>query len=246
MARAVGLSRKEAARLIGRGRVRVDGVVGRRRGARVPRGAQVTLDGAALTPPPGDLHVLLHKPRGVVSSTRDPRDRTVLDLLPPALRPPGLAPAGRLDKDTTGLLILTTDGALLHALTHPRRHVAKRYVALVRGTLDQDATTRFRAGLLLGDGTRCAPAELRRVPEQPAGWAGAPWDDDDARGGREVWEVTLREGRYHQVKRMIAACGGRVEALHRAAVGELELPSDLPPGAARTLTAQELERALEA
>lgn len=239
VSRAAGVSRKQAARIIARGRVAVAGRLARSKGTLVPPGAPVTLDGAPLLPPIAVTHVLLHKPAGVVSSTRDPRDRTVVDLLPDALRAAGLTPAGRLDKDTTGLLILTTDGALIHALTHPRRHVPKRYVALVRGPLARDAPARFLAGVVLADGTRCAPASLRRRETWPHAWAGGAQDT-----ALEAWEITVREGRYHQVKRMIAACGGRVEALHREAVGGLDLPPDLPPGASRPLHPQELARAL--
>lgn len=170
-------------------------------------------------------YLLMNKPAGVITAVSDRRE-TVLDLLPESERR-GLFPVGRLDKDTEGLLLLTTDGQLCHALMSPRRHVEKVYLAGVSGTLVSDAAERFAAGLTLRDGTVCRPALL-----EPAG--------EDC--GLSLWRITLREGKYHQVRRMIAAAGGRVETLRRIRVGTLPLPEGLAPGQWRPLLPEELRR----
>lgn len=165
-------------------------------------------------------HVMLHKPTGVLTAARDPKQPTVMDLLPPVYRRIGCMPAGRLDKDTSGLLLLTCDGEMSHRLLSPARHVAKRYRALVEGTLADEDVRRFREGLDLGDFTS-APAEL-------------------VLKGPSLAEVTISEGKYHQVRRMFAAVGHEVIALHRFAFGPLELTEDLPEGAWRELKPEEL------
>lgn len=172
-------------------------------------------------------YLLMNKPAGVITAVSDRRE-TVIDLLPESERR-GLFPVGRLDKDTQGLLLLTTDGQLCHALMSPRRHVEKVYVAGVSGELVPDAAECFAKGLTLRDGTICRPAAL-----EPAGEA----------DGLTLWRIRLREGKYHQVKRMIAAVGGFVETLRRVSVGPLCLPDDLAPGEWRPLMPQELETLL--
>lgn len=169
---------------------------------------------------------MLNKPAGVLSATQDAQQKTVLDLFPTCERK-GLAPVGRLDKDTEGLLLLTDDGALNHALTAPRRHVAKRYRALISGTLADDAPERFAQGVVLADGTVCRPAELQIGVSRPDGQT-------------EVF-VVLWEGKYHQVKRMVAAVGGRVEYLERLSVGPLTLDTTLARGQYRALTETEIQ-----
>ena len=171
-----------------------------------------------------ERYLMMNKPAGVITATEDAAQQTVLDLLPADLRR-GLSPVGRLDKDTEGLLLLTDDGALCHALTAPRRHVDKRYRAQIAGTLASDAAARFAAGLTLGDGTVCRPAELTILGRTEDGC---------------VAEVVLREGKYHQVKRMVAAAGGRVVHLKRLSMGPLTLDDALPAGGFRELTEQEL------
>lgn len=170
-------------------------------------------------------YILLHKPAGVLSATEDREQRTVLDLLPEELRRQGLFPVGRLDKDVTGLLLLTNDGALAHALTAPGRHVPKTYRAEVDGALDEADVAAFAEGLVLGDGTRCRPAELEILAAERA-------------------RVTVYEGKYHQVKRMFAARGKPVKALHREGMGGLTLDTSLPPGAWRELAREDLMAAL--
>lgn len=212
-------SRKEARALVKAGRVRVDGARPAGPEEKVDRAQAVEVDGKPISTR-RFTYVMLHKPAGVVSSTEDPRERTVLSLLPPDLRRLGLAPVGRLDKDTEGLLLLTNDGALAHSLLSPARHVDKVYYARVDGVLTPDHQAAFQAGLTLADGTACLPAELELLEDGAC-------------------LVTVREGKYHQVKRMLAACGAPVRYLKRLSMGPLTLDPALPPGAWRLLTPEE-------
>ena len=174
------------------------------------------------------VYLMLHKPAGLVSATEDPRQPTVLELLPQHLRRVGLFPAGRLDKDTEGLLLITDDGALSHALMSPNRHVEKEYEAVVDGALAADAVLRFEQGMTLRDGTECKSAKLEILETEP----------------ELRVHVTLKEGKYHQVKRMIAAVGGTVTALKRLRLGGLWLDKTLTPGEFRELTQEEIWKKL--
>ena len=186
--------------------------------------AGVRIDGEALDPPQG-LALMLHKPLGVTCSTRDP-GRVVYDLLPPRfrLRSPLLSTVGRLDRDTSGLLLLTDDGALLHRIVSPKSKLSKTYEATLAQDLRGDEAAVFASGTLLleSETTPLAPATLEVI---------------DPRHARLV----LTEGRYHQVRRMFAAVGNHVEALHRSRVGGLEL-GDLPPGEWRVLDEVDLQQ----
>ena len=168
-------------------------------------------------------HVMLYKPAGVLTAARDPKQPTVMDLLPPVCRAIGCMPVGRLDKDTTGLLLLTTDGELNHRLLSPGRHVDKRYRAVVDGTLTEKDVEAFAAGLDLGDFT-ARPAVLTIL-------------------GPSLAEVVIEEGKFHQVKRMFEATGHTVLRLHRRSFGPLELDPALAEGDWRELSAEE-EKAL--
>ncbi len=214
-------SRKEAGQLIRAGRVTVDGVPCRDGAGKVGPDARLAVDGQELEGG-GAVYLMLHKPAGVVSSTQDPRERTVLDLLPERFKRQGLFPAGRLDKDAEGLLLLTSDGALAHRLLSPRSHVDKVYFVRVDGELGRDDADAFRAGMVLAGGERCRSALLE---------PGTPPD---------TGLVTLREGKYHQVKRMLAARGKPVVYLKRVRFGPLELDPELPKGGWRALTADEI------
>jgi 16S rRNA pseudouridine516 synthase len=182
----------------------------------------VLVDGEPLDPPPGVV-VMLHKPVGYVCSTRD-ASQLVYELLPPRFpdRSPVVAPIGRLDRDTSGLLLLTDDGQLNHRITSPRTHLPKVYEAALADDLRGDEAETFASGTLLLDGepTPLKPATLELL---------------DARRAR----ITLTEGRYHQVRRMFAAVGNHVHELRRVAIGTLTL-GDLPPGHWRTLTPDEV------
>ena len=166
-------------------------------------------------------HVMLHKPRGILTAARDARQPTVMDLLPPVYRGIGCMPVGRLDKDTTGLLILTCDGELNHRLLSPGRHVDKRYRALVEGRLDEKDVEAFAAGMDLGDFT-ARPAKLTIL-------------------GPSLAEGVMSEGKFHQVKRMFSAAGHEVTELHRRAFGPLELDPELAEGQWRELAPDELK-----
>ena len=163
------------------------------------------------------VYYLLHKPAGVVSSTDEPGECTVLDLLGEEYRNIGLFPAGRLDKDTEGLLLLTNDGPLAHRLLAPRSHVDKVYYVETDGELDEGDAWAVRAGITLADGYVCLPGELELLSGNCA-------------------QITLREGKYHQVKRMLAARGKPVVYLKRVRFGPLVLDEKLPKGGWRALT----------
>lgn len=218
------LSRQEARALIRAGRVTADGAAEKRPEAKVdPVRQTICLDGAPLLWA-RHRYYMLDKPTGVVTATEDRAQKTVLDLFPPALRR-DFAPAGRLDKDTTGLLLLSTDGAWIHQIISPRGHVEKVYLAETEGTpAEADAET-FAQGLTLRDGTVCRPAKLEIL---------APG----------LCRVTVTEGKYHLVRRMLAAVGTPVTALRRVRVGGLALDETLGPGGFRALKEQEIRAAL--
>lgn len=213
-------SRREVKELVRQGRVLVDGVPASAPDVKVSaETVAITVDGVPVSSE-RYTYLLLHKPAGVLTATEDSRQRTVLDLLPPELRKRGLSPVGRLDKDTEGLLLLTDDGELAHRLLSPKYHVDKRYFARVDGPLDQADVDAFAAGMTLGDGLMCLPAGLEPLAE-----------------GTCI--VTLREGKFHQVKRMLAARGAPVLYLKRLSMGPLTLDAELPIGGWRELTAEE-------
>ena len=161
--------------------------------------------------------LMLHKPAGYVTSTSDPRDPTVMELLPPEYQ--DLFPVGRLDKETEGLLLFTNDGELGHRLTSPKHQVEKEYYAQTDGAVTEEDVQAFAEGIVLRDGTKCLPAELR------------PWE-----GG---CYVVVREGKYHQVRRMLAARGKPVVYLRREREGSLTL-GNLPKGGIRLLNQEEI------
>jgi 23S rRNA pseudouridine2605 synthase len=217
LARAGVASRRGADELIKAGRVTVNGEPGRLN-TFVESRDRVELDGRALEPQPL-AYVLLHKPPGTVTTARDPQGRpTVVDLVDHAAR---VVPVGRLDADTTGALLLTNDGELAHRLAHPRYGVEKVYEAEVEGEPSEEALRRLREGFDLEDG-RTAPAEARHL-------------------GPSTVELTLHEGRKHQVKRMLAALGHPVTRLHRSRYAGLTLEG-LEPGAWRELEPGEVAR----
>lgn len=217
-------SRREAGVLIRRGAVLVDGEPVRKPEAKTdPEASAITVEGQALEWR-RYTWVMLNKPAGVLSATEDGRGKTVLELLPEELRRQGLFPVGRLDKDTEGLLLLTNEGSLAHALLSPKRHVDKVYYARVEGCLNETDQAAFAEGLSLSDGLQCLPAELEILPES---------------GGTEVL-VTLREGKFHQVKRMLASRGAPVVYLERVQMAGLTLDRGLPRGGFRFLTEDEL------
>ena len=213
-------SRREVREMVRQGRVLVDGKPAPAADIKVdPQTAVILLDGEPLGYEKF-TYVMLHKPAGVLTATEDRRQETVLDLLPPELRRRALSPVGRLDKDTEGLLLLTNHGQLAHRLLSPKSHVDKVYYARVDGALEPGDIAAFAAGMTLGDGLECLPAGLEILSPTEA-------------------LVTLREGKFHQVKRMLAARGKPVLYLKRLSMGRLRLDPALAPGAWRMLTEEE-------
>ena len=220
-------SRREVQSIITGGDVVLDGAPARRIDAKIettpdlPR--RLLIEGRPVDPPP-PLTLMLHKPLGVVCSHREP-GRGVYELFPRRwrARQPVLSSIGRLDGDTTGLLLVTDDGGLLHRIISPRNHVAKRYFATLARPLEGHEAALFAAGTLMLDGEdkTLAPAKL------------------DVLSPTTAW-LTITEGRYHQIRRMFAAVGNHVEALHRDRIGGLDLPDDLAPGGYRLMSEADL------
>ena len=220
---ATGLPRRRAFSAIREGRLSLDGISVLDPSA-VYRGGTLAFDGRPLAAQPHALeYLMLNKPAGIISSAADELGRTnVLDLVPGDLKAPGLHPVGRLDRDTTGLLLLTNDGDLTYRLTHPRHEVEKEYWLSATPPLDEAQIESLRAGVEV-DGSLLRPVSLRRLPQTE----------------RLHFSVVISEGRNRQIRRMVEAVGGRVRRLHRVREGPLRLGS-LPEGRVRRLTEPEV------
>lgn len=220
VATASGLSRKEAKRAIGKGQVERNGSQCRQASVQVTAEDNISLDGKLLSLP-GERYLMLFKPQGAISATTDSQQPTALDLLPADLRN-GLHIAGRLDRDTTGLLLLTTDGHWSHRITSPRAGCDKTYRVELSEPITGDAIAHLETGVKLkGDNAITKPAGVRVIDPHAI-------------------ELTIREGRYHQIKRMLAAVGNHVTALHRLRIGAIALDESLAPGEFRELTSEEV------
>lgn len=218
------VTRSEAGRLIRAGRVTVAGQVCRDPAKKLdPAKSSVAVDGQMLAYA-AHVYLMLNKPAGVLCVSRDPKAETVVDLLPAEYRRRGLFPAGRLDKDTHGLTLITDDGDLAHRMLAPRRHVSKIYRARLDKPLPAGAVQTLETGVVLADGTQCLPArvEVLEAVDTP------------------LVRVTIVEGKFHQIKRMFAAVGCTVIWLKRDAIGGLQLDETLPEGACRPLTETEI------
>lgn len=229
LAHAGNITRKQARDACRSGRVFVDGMVVKQPQAHIAPDAQVSLDGETLQLD-GARYIMLHKPEDVVSSTRDPHTPTALSLLPVHMQ--DLFPVGRLDKDATGLLLFTDDGPAAHRMISPKWGLNKVYRVQVEGRFDTTDIDAFKQGIALKDFT-ARPALL------------APLDYDEATGLSHA-EVTVHEGKFHQVKRMCAARGKQVVQLKRIRFGPLSLDTALAPGEFRALTQAEKEALLAA
>ena len=172
------------------------------------------------------VYIMMNKPKGVVSATEDNLHKTVLDLIDPLYFKKGVFPVGRLDIDTHGLLLLTNDGELAHRLLSPKKHVTKIYQARVEGVMTAEDVTAFEKGIVLSDGTECMPARL---------------DILSTTQDESIVQIHLKEGKFHQVKRMVKACGKTVVDLERLTMGPLKLDESLALGESRPLTEEELE-----
>ena len=215
------LSRNDVKNMVRRGEVSVNGTIVRDSAVKVSYEDDIRVKGEKLFQTEF-VYIMLNKPAGFVTATQDPKDATVMELLPETMKHLDLKPVGRLDKATEGLLLFTNDGDLLHRLISPKKEVPKVYYAKHEGTATGEDVQAFADGLTLRDGTACLPAKL-----EPLG------------PGESL--VTVCEGKYHQVKRMFAAVGNHVEQLRRIRIGALKLDTALAEGECRELTSEELE-----
>ena len=255
LARAGAASRRGAEDLIVAGRVTVNGAIANELGVKVdPEVDEVRLDGRLVTLAPETVTIMLHKPLGYVTTMKDEHAEHVVAELVPCAEYPGLFPLGRLDRDTSGLLLFSTDGELGHALLRPRGHVTKRYVALVDGVPTAEELQSLRSGVLLDDGPtlpaevellegeeRCAALrflEVTRAAEKR--YSTTKKRGLNAKGERSVVRLGIHEGRNRQVRRMLGKVGHPVIALHRESFGPLSL-GDLPRGQWRLLDTDEIE-----
>ncbi|MDD2647532.1 MAG: pseudouridine synthase [Eubacteriales bacterium] len=217
-------SRSDVTRIIRQGRVTVNGRAALDAGEKLDESAEIALDGAILDSR-FTRHVMLNKPSGVLTAARDKNQPTVMDLLPNVYSSLSCMPVGRLDKDTTGLLLFTTDGELSHRLLSPKRHVWKTYEARCAGRLTQESERAIAEGLVIDD-MKCLPARLEIL---------------SATDSESLCRLSLREGKFHQVKRMLEVCGCPVTELKRLTFGSLALDESLSEGEWRELTTGEID-----
>ena len=222
LAETAQCTRSEAKTLLNRGRVTVNGVVCKKGDTQLREGDSVAVDGAPLAYQQF-VYLMLNKPEGVVSASTDKRDTTVVDLIGDAYPRRELFPAGRLDKTSTGFVLLTDDGGFAHEILAPKRHVSKTYTVVIDTPLTEEMRKGFAEGVTLADGTALSPAEVEALTPD----------------GLTV-KVRLRQGVYHQIKRMFGVYGAGVNALHREAIGGLALDAQLAPGQWRELSAEEV------
>ena len=222
-------SRKETKEYAKKGRIKVNDAIVKSSDYKIDTDKDiVTFDGRTIAYEQFEYY-MLNKPAGVVSATVDNNDRTVIDLID-SERKKDLFPVGRLDKDTVGLLIITNDGELAHSLLSPVKHIDKKYFARVEGIITEEHIKRFKEGLKLKDGTLTKPAQLEIIKS----------GNDKSDNISEV-EITICEGKYHQIKRMIACVGGKVIYLKRLSMGSLKLDENLREGEYRRLTEDEIK-----
>ena len=226
LAERTGMTRSESRKAITKERVLVAGKVCRKVDTQVDESTvQISLDGAPLA---GEykkyVYIMLNKPEGVVSASRDKKDTTVVDLVAADYPRRELFPAGRLDKTSTGFVLLTDDGALAHDILSPAHHVDKQYIVTLDTPLTDEMRRGFAAGVTLADGETLAPADVEPAGEAPC-----------------VVRVTLHQGVYHQIKRMFGVYDAGVNALHRLSIGGVLLDASLAPGEYRELTEEELK-----
>lgn len=214
------MSRKDVKTAVSHGKVTVNGAVVKLSDHKVSESDEIFLNGNKISKNK-HIYIVLNKPQGYVSATEDESQHTVLELVPPELFRKGLFPAGRLDKDTTGLMIITDDGDFAHRILSPKKHVRKSYAVTLDIPVMAEMKEAFEKGVALSDGV-CKPAGL-------------------AFGGKYDCTVTLFEGRYHQIKRMFGCFGAKVTALKRISIGGFSLPENFPEGQCRELDESELD-----
>ncbi|MCI8546610.1 MAG: rRNA pseudouridine synthase [Clostridia bacterium] len=218
-------SRKEVRKMILKKRVTVDGEIVDKYDTKIDQSRVViAIDGKDIDLKK-NIYLILNKPKGYISATEDKSQRTVLELVPEEFKERELFPAGRLDKDTTGLMLITNDGVMAHNILSPRKHIKKIYEVTIDVDMTEEMVKGFKSGIKLSD-AECKSAELNIT-------------------GKSLGIVTIREGRYHQIKRMFGCYGAKVLELNRIGMGNLNLPKELKLGECRELTENELERLQE-
>ncbi len=219
------LSRKDIKELIKKGRVTLNGTVVKDSSVKIDTESdRVTLDGEILSLKK-HIYIMLNKPQGVVSASEDKQDKTVIDLVPEELYRNNLFPAGRLDKDTTGFVLITDDGDFAHKILSPKNHIFKTYYARLQRPLPTEQIKKLENGITLADGTTLKEASVKVIEDTES----------------PLVEIRICEGKYHQVKRMFAATGNCVVSLHREKMGKLSLDSSLKAGECREITQEELD-----
>ena len=217
-------SRSEVKKLVKDGRVTLDGKVVKSSDVKAdPDKNDIAIDGKSIGYKK-HLYIMLNKPQGVVSATEDTDHTTVIDLVPQELKRDGLFPAGRLDGDTVGFVLITDDGDFAHKILSPKNHIMKTYHATLQRPVTHEDIEAFKNGIELKDGTLCLEAQVRPIE-----------------GNEPMAEIKICEGKYHQVKRMFAALGNKVVFLKRVKMGELSLDENLEEGQCRELTDEELQ-----
>ena len=217
-------SRSEVKKLVKAGLVRVNGSVVKSSDIKCDVNTdEIIVDGVTLNYKK-HIYIMLNKPKGVISATEDASQKTVIDLVPPELKRAGLFPAGRLDGDTTGFVLITDDGDFAHKILSPKNHIFKTYFARLQHELTVSDIETLEKGITLADGTILKEAKVEIVENSET----------------PLIKIMICEGKYHQVKRMFAATGNKVIELHRSKMGELELDSNLKPGECREITPEEL------
>lgn len=216
-------SRSDVKKLVKQGRITLNSSCIKSADIKIdPDSAIIAIDGKVLNYKK-HIYIMLNKPKGVISATEDPTQPTVIDLVPKEMHREGLFPAGRLDGDTTGFVLITDDGDFAHRILSPKNHIIKTYIATLQREVTADDIAAFRNGIELKDGTMCLEAEITPIP-----------------GSVPKAQVKICEGKYHQVKRMFAALGNKVLELKRIKMGELALDENLPEGQCREITVEEL------
>ncbi len=210
IANNVNISRKESVSAIRKGFVCVEGKVERSPSITISTEQSVTYKDKPVIYKKY-VYIMLNKPEGVLSAATDKSRKTVIDLVPQDLRRPNLFPVGRLDKNTTGLLLITDDGDFAHNLISPKKEITKTYIVTLDGNINEETVSAFKEGIVLADGTKCRSAKLEIIE-------------------KNVARVTVTEGKYHQIKRMFGVVGLGVNNLHRESIGNLKLPNNLNKG----------------
>lgn len=229
-------TRSEVKKYIQKGQVQVNGKPAKKPELKVTEEDHIVMNGQEIHAAPEYVYYLFNKPAGCVSATEDSRDKTVLDYIEEKDRRKGIFPVGRLDKDTEGFLLITDDGPLAHELLSPKKHVDKTYYAKVSGKVTEEDAAKIAKGVDIGEKDLTRPARLEIL---------STWEKGTGSEEGSSWEseirLTIHEGKFHQVKRMMEAFGKKVTYLKRLSMGPLALPEDLPAGKYRPLTEKELE-----